>query len=401
MRWFARPENNAHQLRVAPQLACWEAADHPDQKRLHAYLKDTEELVADSRIEGLWALRLDVGRPSGRDLLDMADVDNYAQPLAEQLNAPGLVSVWCTKQHSEQSFVRIEAAREVPPPSATEVLLVTTTASWAAQAAQEQIYAALADAAELPAGPVGLELSFVVGPGRNWLNLWKQTIDSLDPLLGRTYPDRAWHPRDGRITELGMHVTVDPDLGHDVIIGIAAAQARLEAGHPRSILRTEHCNRCNQVHTGECPPDSIRAEIEQILVNHPRTRYAKVLIGMRSGLTDAEMADEAIKAGKPIKAESIAYVRRLVRLSLDDQIVPAPSDAAAQAGFYRELLNYRCSPELKQHVNTKLAKLRVLDTKILLTPLGHVHLGGNDPSEPEKPERVCPECLLVHAGDCL
>jgi hypothetical protein len=54
-------------------------------------------------------------------------------------------------------------------------------------------------APELPAGPVRLELAFVVGGG-NWLNLWKQTIDSLDPLLGRTYPERAWHPLDGRIT---------------------------------------------------------------------------------------------------------------------------------------------------------------------------------------------------------
>jgi hypothetical protein len=70
---------------------------------------------------------------------------------------------------------------------------------------------------------VRLELSFVVGPGRNWLNLWKQTIDSLDPLLGSTHPERAWHPRDGRITELGMHVRVVPDFGHQIVVGIAAS----------------------------------------------------------------------------------------------------------------------------------------------------------------------------------
>ncbi len=44
------------------------------------------------------------------------------------------------------------------------------------------------------------------------------------------------------------------------------------------------------VPTGECPHDSIRAEIQQILIDHPRTRYAKVLLGMLRGLTDAEMA---------------------------------------------------------------------------------------------------------------
>ena len=116
----------------------------------------------------------------------MADLDNYAYPLASRLKDAGLVSVWCTKQHGEHSFVRIEPAREVQPPS-TDVLVARTTASASTVAYKEQIHAAVAGAAELPAGPVRLELAFVVGPGRNWLNLWKQTIDSLDPLLGRTY----------------------------------------------------------------------------------------------------------------------------------------------------------------------------------------------------------------------
>jgi len=144
----------------------------------------------------------------------------------------------------------------------------------------------------------------------------------------------------------------------------------------------------------------IRAEIEQILVDHPRTRYAKVLIGMRAGLTDTEMSEASINVGEPIKADSVASVRKLVRLSLDDELVPAPSDAAAQAGLYRELLNYNRSPELTQHINTKLAKLRALDPDILLTPLGHVHLGANDPWKQENPEKACPECFLVHAGEC-
>ena len=154
----------------------------------------------------------------------MADLVNYAYPLAYHLRDSGLVSVWCTKQHSEQSFVRIEAAREVPPPS-SDVLVAITTESASTPAYKQQIHAAVVGATQLPAGPVRLELAFVVGHRRNWVYLWKQTIDSLDPLLGRTYPDRAWHPLDGRITELGMHLTVDPALRYDVVIGIAAAPA--------------------------------------------------------------------------------------------------------------------------------------------------------------------------------
>nr|WP_310773387.1 hypothetical protein [Mycobacterium sp. Z3061] len=226
MRWYARPENHPLQLSVAPRLASWNKAGHPDQVRLRVYLEHAESLLAASRIDGPWALRLDVGLPGTRDLLDAADLDNYAYPLAYRLKHPDLVSVWCTKQHSERSFVRIEPAREVQPPS-TGVLFASTTASASTVAFKEQIRAAVAGTAELLPGPVRLELSFVVGPRRNWLSLWKQTIDSLDPLLGRTSPDRAWHPRDGRITELGMHVTVDPAARWKVAVGINASPGRM------------------------------------------------------------------------------------------------------------------------------------------------------------------------------
>jgi len=485
MRWYGRPRDISNLQQVKPRLASWDAADHPDQLRLQAYLDDAEALLAHSRVEGPWTLRLDVGLPTARDLLDGADLDNYAFPLASRINDPDLVSVWCTKQHNEQSFVRVEQASEQHQP-ATSVLVVRTTASASTVAYKEQIHAAIVRAAELPAGPVSLELSFVVGPRRNWLNLWKPTIDSLDPLLGRTHPDRAWHPRDGRIVELGMHVSVDPAAGNEVTVGIAAAQMRLEESEASSVLRAAAVSNGWQVliengkyprdiyqlpdrstsievlwggagvlmasafgdgilsssiwrhedpetktervlsalirQTAEFPPEPeydeplidrirqpnpgrevfrlMRTEIEQILIAHPRTRYAKVLIGMRAGLTDTEMSEASIKAGQPIKADSIAAVRKLVRLSLDDELVPAPSDAAAQAGIYRELLNYTRSPELTQHINTKLAQLRALDPEILLTPLGHVHLGANDPWKQEKPEEPCPECFMVHAGEC-
>jgi hypothetical protein len=60
MRWYARPEGDST-LEVEPRLASWNKADHPDQVRLQAYLDDAEVLLADSRIDGPWALRLDVG----------------------------------------------------------------------------------------------------------------------------------------------------------------------------------------------------------------------------------------------------------------------------------------------------------------------------------------------------
>ena len=64
----------------------------------------------------------------------------------------------------------------------------------------------------------------------------------------------------------------------------------------------------------------------------PRTRYAKVLLGMLRGLTDAEMAKEAAEAGN----RSVPTALRmfwLVRLSMDDKLVPAPSDAEGKLDF--------------------------------------------------------------------
>ncbi|MFA5607138.1 MAG: hypothetical protein WDA07_08120 [Leucobacter sp.] len=192
-------------------------------------------MIASARINGPWALRLDVGLPSSRDLLDASDLDNYAYPLASRLRDSDLVSVWCTKRHGEQSSVRICAALEVPSPEVAGVVVATTTASSSSIAYKEAIHAAVSGAAVLPDGPVRLELSFVVGPRRNWLNLWKQTIDALDPLLGRTRPDRAWHPRDGRITELGLHCTVDQFAGNKVAVGIYASVESDSVGEQSSL----------------------------------------------------------------------------------------------------------------------------------------------------------------------
>lgn len=143
-----------------------------------------------------------------------------------------------------------------------------------------------------------------------------------------------------------------------------------------------------------------REEIEQILLAHPRTRYAKVLQGMKQNLTDAEMADAAAAAGEPVNLDRITEVRRVVGLTLDGE--PAtPSEAEMQAGLFRELLNYPRSPELRAHVTMRLAQLQAIDPNVKLTPLGDVRLGRNDAARPETAQPRCPQCFMVHAGECL
>ncbi len=224
MRWFARPEGGALRLRMEPRVDQWETALHPAKVRLDAYLDDTEELIAESRVQGPWALRLDVGLSPVRALLDKADLDNYAFPLVDRLGNPDLVSVWCTKSHGDASFIRLESAREKASPEQDVVIAKPT----AGRDRRDHLYHQQVDAAvatEVPLAAdraVRLELAFVVPPSWVWWNFWKPTIDGLVHLLGHSGSDKVWDPLDGRITELGMHLTPDPAARH-VTIGIAAS----------------------------------------------------------------------------------------------------------------------------------------------------------------------------------
>ncbi|MGE2734603.1 hypothetical protein [Mycolicibacterium vaccae] len=147
-------------------------------------------------------------------------------------------------------------------------------------------------------------------------------------------------------------------------------------------------------------PYPFREEIERILLGHERTRYAKVLRGMKQNLADAEMVEAAAAAGEPINLDRVAEVRRIVSLTLKGQLAK-PSEAEMQAGLYRELLNYERSPELRQHITTRLTQLRAMDPNVKLTPLGDVRLGRNDAPRAEAIQPRCSQCFMVHAGECL
>lgn len=215
-------------LRLPPRLASWNAVGDPAPVRLAAALADAEELLTPmiDRLNGPLALQLDVGLTATVPLLAHHDLDNYLFPLAVHLmKRPdmAIVSVWGTKRHGATSTVRVAPAAVTSERLAADFVgAVRTTASASTTVFKQQISDQLSCASELPPGPVALELAFEVGARRNWLNLWKPTIDALDRLLGRTFATRSWHPRDGRITELGLHCSADHTLGNDVVVHIAA-----------------------------------------------------------------------------------------------------------------------------------------------------------------------------------
>lgn len=225
-------------LRVQPRLASWMASGRPDQVRLDESLADAYELLRQRLdvLSGPLALRLDVGLPSKTPLLEQHDLDNYLFPLAtrlSKLSGRQFVSVWGTKRHAGSSYITVAQA----VPIAESMLLgrtfeVRTTASTDSTAFKEQIHQQLAGAGTLAEGPVSLHLCFATGLRRSWPNLWKPTIDALDQLLGRTAPDRPWHPCDGRIVELGLSNHADAALGNDVVISMTASIAGEPAPNP-------------------------------------------------------------------------------------------------------------------------------------------------------------------------
>lgn len=226
--FYARPSGERLSLNARPRLASWNATSHPDQVRLRVALEDARALLHPSitSTAGPLALAVDVGLPVNVPLLDEHDLDNYAFPMAAHLSrseSRPFAAVWCSKRHGPASFVGVGPAEPVATPvGALNSVDVDTTASASTPEYKQEIADQLASFEQLPEGPVSLELAFAVGPSRNWLNLWKPTIDSLESLLGRTGPDRSWHPRDGRIVDLGLHCIVDSELQNRVAITIWA-----------------------------------------------------------------------------------------------------------------------------------------------------------------------------------
>lgn len=232
---FAKPEGEPIGLRVQPRLASWMAAGHPDQARLAEFLAHAGELTG-PRMASLAdpiALRLEVGLPPAVDLLDAHDLDNYAFPLVHRLSKISgrrFASVWCGKRHAPTSLLWVEQAVPAGAAAPAGWQEVRTTASADTPEYKRQVHDQMAGQPALPGGPVSLQLSFAVGPRRNWPNLWKPTIDSLDGLLGPTVQGRPWHPRDGRIVELGLHCRTDAALGNDVVIAVCATPLPPESG---------------------------------------------------------------------------------------------------------------------------------------------------------------------------
>jgi hypothetical protein len=225
-RFYAAPTTSPVALSRRPRLTSWDAGGHPSQVALTEFLDHAERDLHDQlRARPPWTLELAVGLPNTVPLLDQHDLDNYLHPLAHRLGGRHLAAARATKSHGPRSTARLDTARPAPAPTATHH--VRTTGSAGSTTYKQQIHdqlGATGATAPPPGTPLTATIGFRHSPARNWLNLWKPTLDALGPLIGEG--PRPWHPRDGAIVELALSSTIDPAVGWDVEICVAVRSAR-------------------------------------------------------------------------------------------------------------------------------------------------------------------------------
>lgn len=298
------PSGERLTLNLVPRLESWNARDHADQVRLREFVAHVRELVdpvADG-VDGLLALQLDVGLDDSIDPLWQRDLDNCLFPIARELPAR-YVSIWGTKGRAAASHVSV--GRAVPGLVPEWPAHPVPRASGGETSWKHAVRDAMASAEPLPPGPVGMQIALTVGPARSWTNAWKRTIDGLEPLLGRTYPDRDWNPQDGRIVRLGLHVTVDDAIGHDVEATIWAAPGNLDwpeltwlkqmSEDKRQAFMTAHQANLDRIAAGARKPRPIAAPRSTGATPSTRRR-GRPPMALPAGVTELETEDDFKRA---------------------------------------------------------------------------------------------------------
>ena len=219
MTLYCRPTRRVA-LNVQPQLASWDIAGSPGQLRLGDFLDHAEAAAAPlmGAVDGLLAVELTIGLPSELSLTGGGrDLDNYLFPLAQRLGPTRIAAMFGQKVHGP-SFLAVGRAQPdhsaSPPQFSAQIAGSYVRKEWKITLREQLLQVRHAVPA---AGPIGMTISIITGPGRNWANLWKPLIDAFGPVLGEN-PEQPFHPNDDRITSLGLHHNVNTAIGHDVII---------------------------------------------------------------------------------------------------------------------------------------------------------------------------------------
>jgi len=209
-----------------PLLASWNANTNPEQIALQRYLDDIEqELHPLPQVAGLFLhMQIDVKEPV--HLLHHHDLDNYLYPVVQRLGASRFQLVSATKCVGGGSFLQIGSTKPVNCNPEREGWLFFQHDTGSLSIVKSSWKSSIRDRLkaqqiqELKPGAVELQLVWNCSPRRNWISLWKPTIDAMGPVLGESYPQRQFYPNDDRIVSLALHLHTDNSIGWSVRIGM-------------------------------------------------------------------------------------------------------------------------------------------------------------------------------------
>jgi hypothetical protein len=221
-----RPDGSQRQrLALAPALESWNKSSDPGQVRKNRYLEHVVAMAEPLMVDDIpLALDLTVGVPEGQPLMVERDLDNYLRPVVAKLGQARFVAAFGSKRHQDHSTLTVAPAEPAESTRDPDLQITPTVPYDPPVPWRREIIAACERVEGLdPQGTsaVHLTIAFELGPGRNWTALWKPTIDGLGPLLGtdRTPWRSLDDPRDGRVTDLFLHRTIDATRGWTVGIG--------------------------------------------------------------------------------------------------------------------------------------------------------------------------------------
>jgi hypothetical protein len=155
----------------------------------------------------------------------------------------------------------------------------------------------------------------------------------------------------------------------------------------------------------------LREEIERLLhTSDPGFSHGEVLRSIEQGLTAEQIAAKYRKSAADVEA----YMKSLQHLLVGT--IPASRSAArTNATVYRELLTRELSPALQSYADERLQRLLMINPDAAKSaPPTRVRSAAGKQAAPRpattKPTRtpipeptrdkMCPECFVVHAGEC-
>ena len=145
-------------------------------------------------------------------------------------------------------------------------------------------------------------------------------------------------------------------------------------------------------------PAEHRAEVEQILrTSSPGLTHGEVFRYAEQGLDAAE-----ISARHGTSVSNVRTFMRSLRHLFEGTLPATKSAARTNSLVYKELLNHSLSPGLLNYVQQRLRALMAINPEITTEPLRtRSHQYRISRPGPKNAQRApCPDCHLVHAGEC-